>query len=63
MEEPNEIGLFWSPVSIKLDKDGLDEVRSPLLNFHLLVLEFHLILLQMVSTNNLESPRLFKGKL
>ena len=23
-KESNEVGLFWSPVSIKLDKDGLE---------------------------------------
>ena len=36
----NESGLFWSPVSIELNKDGLEmlEVRCPILNFLLLVL-------------------------
>ena len=36
----NERGLFWSPVNIKLDKDGLKmfEVGRPILNFLLLVL-------------------------
>lgn len=39
-KESNEVGLFWSSVSIKLDEDGLEmfEVRSAVLDL------FHLVL-------------------
>ena len=41
-EVSNESGLFWSPVSIKLNKDGLKmfEVGRLILNFLLLVQDF-----------------------
>ena len=43
-EVSNESGLFWSPDSIKLDKDGLEmlEVRRPIQNILLLVLKVSL---------------------
>ena len=37
-KESNEVGLFWSFVSIKLDGLRMLEVRRPMLNFFLLVL-------------------------
>ena len=40
LNKPNESGLFWSPINIKLKEDGMEilKVRSPILNFLLLVL-------------------------
>ena len=38
-KESNEVGLFWSPVSIKLDNRlKMLEVRRPIVNFFLRIL-------------------------
>ena len=60
-KEANEVGLFWSPVSIKVDGLKMLEVRRPIANF-LWYWESYLMRLQLVYMEVLESPKLFQEK-
>ena len=61
LKESNEVRLFWSSVSIKLDGLRMLEVRRPIANF-LWYWESYLMQLQLVYMEILESPKLFQEK-
>ena len=60
-KESNKVRLFWGPVNIKLDKDGLERRwDAPSWISSHWYWESYLMRLEVVYTEALESPRLFR---